>query len=222
MSGQRAINNNSLSHLIAEKIAEQIMSGELAPGEKIIETTYAEEYGTSRAPVREALYLLTIEGLIERIPRKGAAVKGYTEAEVYDLLEIRMRLEELAMERIAAMGVDTSLLNKMDDLVTQMEQAEQDDKTYAELNREYHFCIIEMTQSEIIKNMYGRLGLPLLSLQRMSFAEEKNIVKSVREHLKINTLLRDNKVNEAKDILKDHNQSVIERVRARLFHMEKQ
>nr|WP_275899640.1 GntR family transcriptional regulator [Bacillus piscicola] len=209
-----------MSHIIAEKITEQIMTGELKPGEKVVETVYADEFGTSRAPIREALYLLTIEGLIERTPRKGATVKGYTEAEIYDLLEIRMMLEALAMERIAVMPAEEICVDKMEKLIPEMEKAEQDNIEYAKLNQEYHLALIEMTKSEIIKGMYSRLGLPLLSLQRMTFLEEKNTHKSVREHRLINKLLREHNVAEAKDVLQKHNADVIERVKSKLSKKE--
>lgn len=214
------INNNSLSQIIAEKITEQIMSGELKPGEKVAETVYADEYGTSRAPVREALYLLTMEGLIVRKPRKGATVKGYSISEAYDLLEIRMLFEELAMKRIVMIGINRELVEKMEKLVGQMEETEPDTERYTELNREYHLCIIEMSQSETIKNMYSRLGLPLLSLQRISFLEEENMVKSVREHRNINKLLKENNVEGAKYVLHEHNSQVIGRIKDKLFTID--
>nr|MBO2506359.1 GntR family transcriptional regulator [Bacilli bacterium] len=88
--------DNALSRMVAEKIIEQILKGELKPGDKIVESTYAELFNISRSPVREAIYLLTTEGLIERIPRKGAFVKGYTLSEIQDLLDIRNNIELLS------------------------------------------------------------------------------------------------------------------------------
>jgi DNA-binding GntR family transcriptional regulator len=209
--------NNSLSHRIAEKITNEIMTGELKPGEKIIESTYAEEFGTSRAPIREALYLLATDGLIERIPRKGAIVKGYTEDEVYDLLEMRMVLESLAMKRIKIRGVYAQILSEMEKLIVSMSQAEGDNKRYASLNLEFHMLIIEMSKSEIIKEMYWRLGRPLLAIQRMSFLEEVHIKKSMEEHRLILDLLKESLIDEAIVLLEKHNHSVIKRVEYKLI-----
>ncbi|KMJ55880.1 GntR family transcriptional regulator, partial [Bacillus sp. LL01] len=136
--------DNSLSTQIAKRITQQIISGELQPGEKLSEYMYAEEFGTSRAPVREALYLLTIEGLVERIPRKGALVKGYTSSEICDLLEIRTMLEELSMKRIAEHGVREISLEKMKTILQKM-HTEQDSKQYTQLNHDFHMCLIEMS-----------------------------------------------------------------------------
>lgn len=202
------LSKNSLSNKIAERITQQIITGELKPGEKLVEYAYAEEYGTSRAPVREALYLLTIEGLVERIPRKGAVVKSYTEAEIIDLLEIRIMLESLVMKRILERGVDFSILEKMEELLKVME-AEKNYKNYTKLNHAFHMCLIEMSKSEIIKSMYVRMELPLLTIQSMSFASEGNIDKSVKEHAVIISLLRENKITEAINTLNKHNEYVI-------------
>lgn len=205
------IDNNALSKIIAEKMTEQMMTGELQPGEKIVETAYAKEFGTSRAPIREALYLLAIEGLVERVPRKGAVVKGYTNFEMYDLLEIRMVLENLAMKRIAENGCDSGLVEQMDELIPLMEQVE-GHEGYADLNHKFHSLIVRMSGSEIIINMYSRLGLPLLTLQTMSFLEERHMMKSLREHRMIVDMFKNNQIDRAHEILQKHNQDVIGRI----------
>jgi DNA-binding GntR family transcriptional regulator len=209
------LSKQALSNQIAEHIAQQIISGELKPGEKLIEHTYAEEYGTSRAPVREAIFLLTLEGLVERIPRKGAVVKGYSETEIYDLLEIRISLETLAMKRIAEYGVDTNLIANMEHILKEMEN-EKNIGNYTRLNHEFHMCIIEMSKSDVIKNFYSRLEFPLLSIQSVSFANEGNIEKSVTEHSIIVRLLKIGKVSEAAEILYKHNHDVIASIQKRL------
>ncbi len=210
------IENNSLSHLIAEKITQQIMLGELKPGEKIIETDYAEEFGTSRAPIRESLYLLATEGLIERIPRKGAVVKGYNEYEIYDLLEIRIGLESLALKRVKTFGMNEQIFKEMQELLEDMSNID-DKEEYAYLNKEFHTGIIKMSGSSIIKDMYKRLGKPLLTLQRISLHEEEHIRKSIEEHTKIIELLKEQQIDRARQALARHNQSGINRIKEKLF-----
>jgi len=207
--------NNALSKSIANHISEQIMTGELKPGEKLVEQDYAKKYGTSRAPIREAIYLLTIEGLVERIPRKGAIVKEYTEDEIYDLLEIRNMLENMAMERIKKHGIEQNLLKEMNQLLKKMKKVK-DVYSYTKLNHAFHMYLIEMSKSETIKDMYLRLGLPLLRIQSISFAYEKNIKKSIAEHEIIIHLLEAQKVNEVSAVLSKHNEDVISSVQKKL------
>ncbi len=209
------INQNALSNHIAEHITEQIIKGELGPGEKLVEHIYAEEYGTSRAPVREAIYLLSIEGLVERIPRKGAVVKEYTENEIYDLLEIRNMLESMAIERIRRKGVEEEGLQQMTDLLEKMKVCTEVHQ-YTHLNHTFHMTLVEMSKSETIKTMYTRLGWPLLRIQSISFANLGNIEKSIREHEILVELLHDENISEATDLLARHNQDVIISIQKKL------
>jgi DNA-binding GntR family transcriptional regulator len=209
------LKDNSLPSLIAKRITQQIITGELKPSEKLIEYTYAEAYGISRAPVREAFYLLTIEGLVERIPRKGVVVKGYTSSEIYDLLEIRIMLETLAMKRISENGIDDHLLAQMEIFLQDM-QNEKDIKSYTQLNHKFHLCIIKMSQSDVIQNMYSRLEMQLLTIQNMSFAREGNIDKSIREHKILVGLLKENQIDIAADMLSKHNRDVIDSIHKRM------
>lgn len=211
---------NALSNHIAEHITEQIIKGELIPGDKLIEHIYAEEYGTSRAPVREAIYLLSIEGLVERTPRKGAVVKDYTENEIYDLLEIRNMLETMAIERIGRYGVDQAGLQKMAAFLEEM-KAKTEVHQYTQLNHSFHITLVEMSKSETIKTMYSRLGWPLLRIQSLSFTNDGNIEKSVREHQMLIELLREENIKEAANLLKRHNEDVIPSMKKKLDSQNK-
>lgn len=214
--------HTSLSHQIAEKITNQIISGELQPGEKIIEANYAKEFGTSRAPIRESLYLLATDGLIERIPRRGAIVKGYSEMEVYDLLELRMMLEGMAMKRLANLEQKQQTIERMEETIKEMDALNSsDDKTYALLNQTFHLYLIEMSGSKIIKDMYTRLSRQLLVLQRMSFLEEAHVRKSIEEHKVILDLIKKGLVEEARVILDLHNKGVINRIEQKIFPHKK-
>lgn len=207
--------NNALPNLIAEDITKQIMTGALKTGEKLVEHIYAEEYGTSRAPVREAIYLLAVEGLVERIPRKGAIVKEYTKSEILDLLEIRNVFEKMSMDRIIKHAPDPELLEEMEQILNQMKKVE-DVYSYTQLNYAFHSCLIKMSKSEIIMEMYSRLGLPLLKIQSISFAQEGNIEKSIIEHNLIIKLLREQNMTELTVVLSNHNKDVVSNFQKKL------
>jgi len=209
--GEIDFTNNALSNSIAEHITKQIITGDLKPGEKLVENSYAEEYGTSRAPVREAIYLLATEGLVERIPRKGAIVKEYTEDEIYDLLDVRNMLENMAMNRIKKLGADSDLLQEMNQLHEKMKIVN-DVHAYTQLNHSFHMCLIEMSKSEIIKDMYLRLGWPLLRVQSLSFAREGKIEKSITEHEMIISLLVKQDMEKLATVLLKHNEDVISNI----------
>lgn len=97
-----------LREVVFQTLRNAIVQGEFEPGERLMEITLANRLGVSRTPVREAIRMLELEGLVVMIPRKGAEVARITEKDLKDALEIRMALEELATvlacQRIDAEG----------------------------------------------------------------------------------------------------------------------
>jgi len=205
------ISNNALSNLIKERIMEDILFGNIRPGEKLIETQYADRLGTSRAPIREAFYLLEIEGLVKKIPRKGTVVKGFTADEMRDLLEIRNFLEEQAIKKLGG-TVHSDFFARMEELLVEMEQKSDDRMSYAKLNYEFHFQMILASKSEVLKNFYSRLGAQLLLLQSMSFLDEKSMKKSLQEHKQLIALVKAQELDKALVLLRSHNQDVFTRI----------
>lgn len=93
----------SLPEQINKYLLKKIIKGELKTGEKIVEDEIARELNTSRAPVREALYLLQVDGIVERVPRKGTIVKSFTKKDIADYL--------IVMIGIIQQGIDLSKEN---------------------------------------------------------------------------------------------------------------
>lgn len=87
-----------LREVVFNTLRDAIVHGEFEPGERLMEVTLANKLGVSRTPVREAIRMLELEGLVVMVPRKGAEVARITEKDLRDALEIRMSLEELAVE----------------------------------------------------------------------------------------------------------------------------
>jgi DNA-binding GntR family transcriptional regulator len=204
---------NSLPSIIARQIATDIFNEKLVAGQQIIEDRYAEDFGTSRAPVREALYLLAIEGLIERVPRRGAYVKRYNKQDIKDLYEIRLALELIAVNRIQP-PIEERQIARMDQIIASMETAisEGSHEKYTQLNSEYHIQLIGLSNSEVLNNLYSRLGSPLMALQKLSFIKLKDIEHSLADHRILWSLLLTGKKSTAEAVLKEHNQEALERI----------
>ncbi|MFD7665315.1 GntR family transcriptional regulator [Streptomyces sp. NPDC059788] len=89
------------AHVVCTAIRDDIVSGALAPGSRLIEELLARRYGVSRVPVREALRTLQSEGFVTIRHHAGACVAEPTEREAADLLDIRGLLEPLGAARAA-------------------------------------------------------------------------------------------------------------------------
>jgi DNA-binding GntR family transcriptional regulator len=91
----------SLPVYLAERIADEIETNALKPGERLSEEAIAKRFGVSRAPVREALRLLAQEEIVAIEPRRGARVRSYSRAELSEMFEMRAVLYGLGVELFA-------------------------------------------------------------------------------------------------------------------------
>ena len=87
-----------LRDVVFHTLRQSILTGELKPGERLMEIHLADKLGVSRTPIREAIRKLELEGLVTMIPRRGAEVAQITEKSLKDVLEVRRALDALAVE----------------------------------------------------------------------------------------------------------------------------
>ncbi|MBI3949904.1 MAG: GntR family transcriptional regulator [Acidobacteria bacterium] len=98
-----------------------IVDGVLKPGERLVEERLAHHLGVSRTPVREALAMLEVEGLVKSIPKKGTVVRTFTREEIKDLYDLRIVLEAYAA-RQASQFITSQELDQMGKLYEEMEE----------------------------------------------------------------------------------------------------
>lgn len=160
-------------------LRELIVSGALKSGERISELAMVDRIGVSRTPLRTALVKLEQEGLIEEIPSGGYAVKAFTEADVFDAIEIRGTLEGLAARYAAERGVATMRLGELRDCVTEIDAViatgkleEEDFGAYLRANERFHALLAELSGSPTLQRELDRVGnLPFASANAFVKAE---------------------------------------------------
>jgi DNA-binding GntR family transcriptional regulator len=160
--------------------------GDLAPGQRLIEGDLAEAYGVTRASVRAALIDLTAEGLVERIPNRGARVRVVSVAEAVAITECRMVLEGLCASRAAERATDDDI-DSLAELGAQMRTAVADGEPvkYSEYNRELHRRVREIAAQPVANAVLDRLNAQLVRHQfRLSLRPGRPQV-SLAEHLAI-------------------------------------
>jgi DNA-binding GntR family transcriptional regulator len=110
--------------------------------------------------------------------------------------------------------IDPEVLIQIESIISRMEGVVSRVKTsdYATLNTEFHKSLIRLSRSEVIVNLYNRLGTPLKTLQKISFIETKGMEQSLHEHKQIFKALKNGEISLAQSILKHHNQHVIDRI----------
>ena len=88
----------SLVEMTSRRLRAEILSGELAPGQRLVEEQIRQRFAISRAPLREALRTLANQGLVEHLPRRGTRVTQLSARDIDELFGLRALLERYAAE----------------------------------------------------------------------------------------------------------------------------
>lgn len=165
-----------LRDVVFNTLRRAIITGEFAPGERLMEISLANRLGVSRTPVREAIRKLELEGLVIMIPRKGAQVAKITEKSLRDVIEIRCVLEEfaasLACERITEEGKE-----KLKEAHRQFVEAAQtnDIIDIVEKDEQFHDAIFQATCND-------RLITIINNLREQFYRYRMEYVKDIEQH----------------------------------------
>ena len=178
-----------LRDVVFHTLREAILKGELQPGERLMEIKLANRMGVSRTPVREAIRMLELEGLVIMIPRKGAQVAQITEKDLKDVLEVRMGLEELAV-KFACERITSEQLKNLKAAADQFEEqvntvSEDDITALAESDVHFHDLIYQATGNQRLVQLLGNLREQMYRY-RVEYLKDVEIRSSlVREHNEI-------------------------------------
>jgi DNA-binding GntR family transcriptional regulator len=156
MSG---ISRTVLREQVKDLLLQRIASGELKPGDRIVETRVAAELGTSQAPVREALRDLELLRLVESEPFKGARVRGFGNAELVEVYPVRAALEELAAkEATKRLAGDVSGLEAEIDAMRDAARRG-DINALVRHDIAFHRLVVEAAGNPILEQCWKSLGI---------------------------------------------------------------
>jgi DNA-binding GntR family transcriptional regulator len=125
---------------LVETLRDEIIRGDLVPGQYLRLEEIAARFDVSTMPVREALRDLEAEGLVTIFPHRGAIVTKLGADELQDIYDVRTALEEMAT-RLAVPLMTEATLSELTSLVEQMENAAGDVVTVVELNHQFHLSL---------------------------------------------------------------------------------
>lgn len=151
------------SVMVADLIREGILEGRLRPGDRLKEDTLAKELAVSRTPVREAIAMLQVEGLLEGHQHRGAQVRSYTPGELEEIYDLRSILEGYAARR-AATRITPRELARMRTSVERMEKLEPKDLEHlVQQNGIFHDTILQAADAQRLVEMVTQTrALPLI------------------------------------------------------------
>jgi GntR family transcriptional regulator, rspAB operon transcriptional repressor len=190
---------------VHKHLREQILSGEIGPNERLIETKIAKEIGTSRTPVREALHSLEQEGLIESIPRIGYKVKLINDHEAVEIWEIRSAIETLAA-RWACENARARLIKELRKNITLAEKHIANDEvtTFVDLDAQFHEIIARLSGGKRLLELTQSLRRHALRYRIQSIYLPGTALRAIDGHRKILDAIEGNDYEALNQAVKDH------------------
>jgi DNA-binding GntR family transcriptional regulator len=161
----RPLRRTTLRDEIKERILERILDGTYGPGERIVESQVATEFGTSQAPVREALRELEAMRFVETQPHRGARVREVTTEELIHIYPVRAALEEVA-GRAAAVRMSQEQRSALADELAGMRQAAEAQDLHAQLLHDvrFHEIIVEASGNQVLAEVWRSLRVEARTL----------------------------------------------------------
>ncbi|EGD54931.1 GntR family transcriptional regulator [Gordonia neofelifaecis] len=195
--------HKQLPDAVAGYVREQIMSGNLRPGEFLRMEPIAEAVGVSITPVREGLLRLSNEGFVTAVPRRGFMVAEFTRQDVRDLFWVQSQLAgELAAR--AATTIDDETLARVHEVMLQCEAAVERHDTVAigDLGHEFHRLINLSASSDHLARLYGSIVKHLPNSFYASI--EAHVRTVVPEHRETYAALETRDGERAREITEHH------------------
>ena len=158
MTSDTAISRSVLSDQVKDRLLGAILDGRFPPGSRIVETRAAREFGTSQAPVREALRDLEAVGVVEITPFHGARVRHPTTSELLEAFVVRSELESLGV-RLAVPNLSQADLDQLQSDFDQMRDAaaRNDIHSEAAADARFHGRLLKIAANSTLEQVWKRL-----------------------------------------------------------------
>lgn len=181
-----------LRDVVFNTLRQEILTGKLKPGERLMEIHLANKLGVSRTPIREAIRKLELEGLVIMIPRKGAEVAQISWKGLKDVLEVRRALDVLAIE-LACERMTQEGFASLYEACESFEEATRtkDTRKIAEADVVFHDIIVASTENKRLIQLVNNLSEQMYryrfeyikdsSQHQMLVEEHKEMCRSIQQ-----------------------------------------
>jgi DNA-binding GntR family transcriptional regulator len=199
------ISRLGLHDQVAARLRTMLVEGRIAPGAKLNERELAEQLRVSRTPLREAIKMLAIEGLVDLLPNRGAVAVKLSEADVVHSFELLAVLEGMAGELAAQRMTEPELAElraKHYEMLACF--ARRDLSGYYRVNALIHSGISDAAKNPVFANTYRAVNARVQSLRFRTNQNEAKWKRAVKEHEQMIEALDARDGAALKQILQQH------------------
>ena len=194
----------SLTQDAYRRLRDSIVAGRIRPNERLIAAELAEQLGTSRTPVREALQLLEAEDLVVSL-RRGYVVREHTRDEIAEIYQVRAALEGMAARLLAEQRNDVAI-GVIEGLNSHLDEAAADSarSTLVETNAAFHAAILAGCGNERLARINQAHSQQFFNFRIAEMYTPAEALQSVRGHAAIVRALRDYDADAAERAARQH------------------
>jgi DNA-binding GntR family transcriptional regulator len=192
---------------IREQLIDDILSGRLPPGARIVETKLAQQLGVSQGPVREALRDLELFGFVVSSPFRGTQVRKISTDDLLEIYPVRAALEGVAA-RDAAIRIDEATLTELEDLISTMRDAASRKDQRAHVNADYafHHAIVKASGNRMLEHVWQtmRLATTTFVTHSMNQITHRSLAEIGERHVPVLEALRSRDPAAAEAAMRRH------------------
>lgn len=197
----------SRTQYVLEAVKHRILTGQLAPGQPLVETELAAQFAVSKTPVREALKTLAGTGLVVMSQYKGATVRTVDAAMAQEVYDVRLLLEPEALRRTVRSG---ALLEEARDALERADSAA-DAAERSLVNREFHRALYVPCGNPLLSRMLDDVRDQAALVSAVAWATLPSWEREAAEHREILRLALAGEADAAARGLHDHIASFVRR-----------
>ncbi len=195
----------SLGQHVFENLKKAIIRGDIAPGNRLVESRIAATMDISRTPVREAIHKLEREGLIEKLPRGGFSVLGLSRENIEETFGIRSVLESYAARLATERHREEDLL-PLEKKIREFQRCLDSGRTenLARINTEFHNLLYALSQSPKLIKMISDLMDQIYRFRKILMTVENMPRAGNEDHSMMLRAMRDRDLARVESLVKEH------------------
>lgn len=203
----------SVPSQIRDLLLQRIGSGQLAPGDRIVEASLTQEFGISAIPVREAIHQLVAMGVLDSAPHRGAWVRKVTLAGTIEAFQVRAALESLAATTAAGrLQHSCRTLRRLCKAIVAAARR-RDLSAFQHENQAFHRTIVEASGNGVLLRVWDSLAFEIRTRVAMEFLKSVDPVAIARQHEPIVDALAEGDAAGASRLLESHSNGLVEYLR---------
>lgn len=197
--------NKSMREKVYDTLKQMIIDGVIKPGERIIETEYSNKFQISRTPIREAIRMLELEGLVESQTTGGVIVKTLTREEISEIYKIRIALESLIIEEIIK-KINNQDIKKLEKVLKNTKKAFEvkDIEKVFSLFTKFNQILYDIASLPKVTGMINNINLYLKRFRKLSIDNPSRKEEAFEDHVQILEAIKNKELSTAISINRMH------------------